>query len=274
MLEVAIGDLVFSFSDTRIKAIGIATGVAETSQKPHRDYNGTNWSQDGWLVPVTFIELNNRIRPKDHIEAIRPHLPARYSPLQASGDGLQSVYLAEVPSSMADVLLELIGDESKLTLNKLQQESSNAAEEDDDELLVKAIRGRTDIGATTKEQLVKSRRGQGVFKANVRLNEKGCRITKVEDPAHLRASHIKPWRDSSDEEKLNGCNGLLLAPHVDHLFDKGMISFSDNGDLLVSSQFDASILTAWGIPAILNVGPFNAEQVKFLAYHRQKFHFL
>ncbi|NHV27587.1 hypothetical protein HAV18_15185 [Burkholderia sp. D-99] len=144
---------------------------------------------------------------------------------------------------------------------------------DEDEEHLEAIRGRTDIGATTKEQLVKSRRGQGLFKANVRLNERRCRVTKIEDPAHLRASHIKPWRDSSDEEKLNGCNGLLLAPHVDHLFDKGAISFADNGDLLVSPLLDSSVLIAWGIPAVLNVGPFNPEQAKFLLYHREKYHF-
>lgn len=144
---------------------------------------------------------------------------------------------------------------------------------DEDEEHLEAIKGRTDIGAVTKEQLVKSRRGQGVFKANVRLNETRCRVTKIEDLAHLRASHIKPWRDSTDEEKLNGCNGLLLAPHVDHLFDKGAISFADNGDLLVSPLLDSSILAAWSIPAALNVGPFNSEQAKFLLYHREKYQF-
>ena len=113
----------------------------------------------------------------------------------------------------------------------------------------KAIKGRTDIGATTKEQLVKSRRGQGVFRSNVRLNEKGCRVTGVTDPQHLRASHIKPWKDSTDEEKLDGCNGLLLAPHIDHLFDKGQITFTNNGDLLVSPRMDRAVLAKWGVLA-------------------------
>ena len=92
-----------------------------------------------------------------------------------------------------------------------------------DDIEEKAIKGRTDIGATTKSRLVKSRLGQGIFKDNVRRNEKGCRVTGVTDLKHLRASHIKPWRDSSDEEKLDGCNGLLLAPHIDHLFDMGTL---------------------------------------------------
>jgi len=133
----------------------------------------------------------------------------------------------------------------------------------------KAIKGRTDIGATTKEQLVKSRRGQGVFRSNVWLNEMGCRVTGVTDPHHLRASHIKPWKDSTDEEKLDGCNGLLLSPHIDHLFDKGHITFTNNGDLRVSPRMDRAVLAKWGILVPMNVGPFNTSQSEFLDYHRR-----
>ncbi len=140
---------------------------------------------------------------------------------------------------------------------------------DNEDAQEEAIKGRTDIGPTTKVQLVLARRGQGIFRANVKLNEKCCRITGVDDPKHLKASHIKPWRDSSDQEKLNGCNGLFLAPHVDHLFDKGMISFSNAGELLVSSHLQAGLLKAWGIPGKMNVGVFKLGQTKFLAYHRK-----
>lgn len=267
MTEVNIGDVIFSFCDTRIKAIGVAVGKAETSTKPDFGDAGASWANDGWLVPVEFKELHSQIRPKDHIDAIRPHLPAKYSPLQHSGDGLQSVYLAAVPESMAEVLASLIGLEFLTTLGALKgelDEAEHAADQQEE-----AIRGRTDIGATTKVQLVNARRGQGVFKANVRLNEKKCRITGVTDPLHLRASHIKPWKDSSDEEKLNGCNGLLLAPHIDHLFDRGLISFSPDGGLLISRQLDRTILAQWGIPESKNVGSFNLDQIQFLRYHEQ-----
>lgn len=267
MREVAVGDVIFSFCDTRIKAIGVAVGRAETSPKPDFGAAGASWSQEGWLVPVEFKELRSQTRPKDNITLIRPHLPTKYSPLQNSGDGLQSVYLAEVPAPMAAVLADLIGAEYSSALKELQGEADEVEVVGDQQ--EEAIKGRTDIGATTKDQLVKSRRGQGVFKANVRLNEKGCRVTGVTDPQHLRASHIKPWKDSTDEEKLNGCNGLLLAPHIDHLFDKGQISFSDNGDLLVSPKLDRSVLAKWGISEAMNVGPFNTHQSVFLEYHRR-----
>jgi hypothetical protein len=49
------------------------------------------------------------------------------------------------------------------------------------------------------------------------MNESRCRVTGVDDKAHLRASQITPWKDCTNTEKVHGCNGLLLAPHVDHL---------------------------------------------------------
>lgn len=263
MKEVRPGDLIFSYCATRIKAIGIATGPAESAPKPDFGQAGSNWSNDGWLVPVDYTELSNTIRPKDHMDILRPLLPSKYSPLQINGDGLQSVYLAHVPLQMAEVLITLIGEEYLAITdraNDLQQQAVCAVVEE-------GIIGRTDIGATMKEQLVKSRRGQGLFKINVRRNEKACRVTGVTDPRNLRASHIKPWKDCSDIEKLNGCNGFMLAPHVDHLFDRGFISFADNGDLIVSPKLDRSILQRWGIPEVLNVGSVQ-NQAAFLAYHR------
>lgn len=265
MTDVQPGDVVFSFCDTLIKAVGIATGRAKSATKPVFDKGGGNWSDAGWCVPVEFTELARAVRPKDHIARIRPYLPPKYSPLQGNGNGLQSVYLTHVPKRMAEILIDLIGQEYYAIVDRsrqIEQENFCAAIED-------AIVGRTDIGPTMKEQLVKSRRGQGLFKINVRRNEKACRVTGVTDPRNLRASHIKPWKDCSDLEKLNGCNGLMLAPHIDHLFDRGWISFSDDGQLMISPFLDRDILVRWGIPEVLNVGSFH-KQAAFLAYHRER----
>jgi len=266
MKDVLPGDIVFSFCDTRIKAIGIAVATAESSPKPDYGKSGASWLKDGWLVSVEFKELNNKIRPKNNISLLLPHLPAKYSPLQTNGNGLQSVYLTKVPSEMADVLIDIIGNEYFLVFRQLQNKTDLFdITEDSDEI---DIRGRTDIGETTIDQLIKSRRGQGVFKANVRLNEKCCRITKICDQKHLIASHIKPWKDCTDVEKLDGCNGLLLAPHIDHLFDKGYLSFEDNGDIICSSKLSHDVLQAWSVSANNNVGPFNSNQKNYLRYHR------
>jgi predicted restriction endonuclease len=132
------------------------------------------------------------------------------------------------------------------------------------------IRQRTDIDQTDKEQLVKARRGQGIFKSTLQMIEKRCRITGLKDSVHLRASHIKPWCKCDDFERLDGNNGLLLSPHIDHLFDRGFISFKDSGDLLVADLLKEQVLKTWGISPKLNAGRFRPEQIKYLEYHRRE----
>jgi len=267
MTQVQPGDLIFSFSDTFIKAVGVATDTAATAPKPTEFGSaGANWDDTGWFVPVDFSELKTKVRPKDHIEALRPTLPDRYSPLQANGNGNQTVYLAEVPEPMAAVLMRLLGDDSALiaaaAVTAIGQVANNQAEI--------SILSRSDIPQTTKEQLIRARRGQGMFRSRVELIERGCRVTRLSIREHLRASHIKPWRDSTDSEKLDGANGLLLAPHIDHLFDRGYITFENDGNLLISPQLESEARLALGIPQSLNVGAFSAAQQLYLEHHREQ----
>lgn len=88
---------------------------------------------------------------------------------------------------------------------------------------------------------------------------------------HLRASHCKPWRDATNEERLDGENGLLLTPNADHLFDRGFIGFEDNGDVLISPVAHAESLGRMGLDSSrpLNVGPFAAGQRRYLEFHRE-----
>jgi putative restriction endonuclease len=81
-------------------------------------------------------------------------------------------------------------------------------------------------------------------------------------------SHIKPWRDATDEQRLDGSNGLLLSPHVDHLFDQGYITVSPSHQLSIVPDVRDKLLDAWGIDAGANVGEFSREQSAYLDYHR------
>ena len=85
----------------------------------------------------------------------------------------------------------------------------------------------------------------------------------------MRASHIKPWSQSDDKEKLDGFNGLLLSPHVDHLFDKGFITFEDNGNLCTSKLLSFKVLAQWNLEKVRNVGDFTEEQQHYLNFHRE-----
>ena len=142
------------------------------------------------------------------------------------------------------------------------------ADEGEFDSIEASLRMRMEISETEKVQLVKSRRGQGLFKANVLLVESACRVTGVTQVSMLRASHVKPWSKSDDREKIDGFNGLLLAPHVDHLFDKGHITFESKGAMVLSPILDTEILDRWGIPQVLNVGSFSSEQSEYLNYHQ------
>lgn len=268
MKEVQPGDVIFSFCDTKIKAIGRVTSPAETQPQPEFRKFNRGWSTQGWFVETDFAELDNQIRPKDHIDKIRDLLPSKYSPLQQNGNGIQSVYLANVPTEMATILIQLIGSEASNKIDYLV-DIENVLERPSDDLDNEIVE-RTDIGEVEQIRLLRSRRGQGVFKRNVMLHEKGCRVTNVTDIRHLRASHIQPWSLSDDKQKLSGSNGLLLSPHIDHLFDKGWISFGDKEEIMVSKNLTSGLPSAWGIDLDHKVGKFTDSQSEFLEFHRTK----
>lgn len=73
----------------------------------------------------------------------------------------------------------------------------------------------------------------------------------------------------NNREKLDGNNGLLPAPHIDHLFDKGFISFEDDGRLLRSEALPQSVQDAWGLIPEAKSTPFSESQTLYLAYHRE-----
>jgi hypothetical protein len=133
---------------------------------------------------------------------------------------------------------------------------------------------RTDLEETVKQALRSERRGQHLFRARVLQREQACRLTGVDNPAHLRASHIKPWAKANPRERLDENNGLMLAPHVDHLFDRAYISFNDDGTLLVLNDQIHQLLKLWGIDidkAQSTRKPFNSEQCVYLDHHRERF---
>jgi hypothetical protein len=264
MTEVSPGDIIFSYSGTLIMAVGVAQRAAYSAPKPDFESAGENWSNVGWYLETEFSELASPIRPKDFLAQFRPHLGAKYAPLRENGDGKQNLYLTEISKALAELILTL----SNAPIISILKENAPIADPDslfDQEIEMRMVHAETEL---EKVQLVKARRGQGIFKANVRLVEKGCRVTGVSDVRHLRASHIKPWASSTNQEKLDGHNGLLLSPHIDHLFDRGFISFKDSGELITSSKLNQVILAKWSIELSVNAGNFSLSQKQYLEYHR------
>jgi len=149
-----------------------------------------------------------------------------------------------------------------LTTEDTIEEELNAAHE-------RALALRTMTGPLDVQQLINARRGQGVFRSNLEKIEKYCRVTGLRSVRHLRASHIKPWRVSEDDEKIDGHNGLLLSPHCDHLFDRGWVTFTDEGTLVLSKLLEQEVLMSWRIEPPVDPDRFLPRQMEYLEYHRE-----
>jgi putative restriction endonuclease len=279
MREVAPGDVIFSFQGTHIRALGVAQSHCYEAPKPSEfGTAGTNWSDIGWKVEVRYFELQNQIRPADDMAILQPLLPSRYSPLQQTGRGNQSVYLTHVPENLATALVGLIGFEARELMrgNYVSEQPGLELAMPDilrwEDYVADTIAEDDAIPETEREALIMARRGQGKFKKNVQLHESRCRVTGVDRIEHLIASHCKPWRDcGSNQERLDGENGLLLTPSIDHLFDRGFITFENNGQLLMSAVAHKESLRRMGVPVdkVRNVGSFSEGQKSYLEFHRE-----
>lgn len=282
MREVAPGDVIFSFANTLISAISVAQSTAyEAPKPPEFGAVGPNWSDIGWKVVVRYFCLGNKMRPADHMERLAKLMPKTYAPLQTSGRGNQGVYLTSLPDDLADELVALIGQEAReiIHANRVSDQDDPAMADSpvdviewEDHLTEKLSSDQT-LSSTEREAVILARRGQGIFKRNVQMIETKCRITGVSRPEHLIASHCKPWRDcDSNKERLDGENGLLLTPNIDHLFDRGLISFEGNGDLLIAPVSHRDSLSRMGVPVngVTRVGVFSEGQRAYLDYHRER----
>lgn len=125
--------------------------------------------------------------------------------------------------------------------------------------------------STEAERMVLQRVGQDLFRiALLDFWHGRCCVTGLAVPSLLRASHIKPWaKCASDNERLDVFNGLLLAPHIDALFDAGWVSFSDQGGLLVSKELSSAARQHLGVIAEWSIQELAPSHSVYLMYHRQ-----
>ena len=126
-----------------------------------------------------------------------------------------------------------------------------------------------DSGSTTTNVEIEARLGQGKYRQGVIALWRKCAVTEFDHIDLLVASHIKPWRQSSDLERVDPNNGLLLSPSLDRLFDRGYISFADDGSLITSSLIDWHDLRKLGIDDTMKLYKIEAACLPYLKFHRQ-----
>ena len=128
---------------------------------------------------------------------------------------------------------------------------------------------------TEAERLVVQRIGQDVFRQALLAYWGGhCPLTGISDPALLRASHIVPWAEcTTDAERLDIHNGLLLSALWDAAFDAGLVSFADDGAVLVSPTLGAAATAALGTACGSTLHGLTARHRGNLAWHRARYGF-
>ncbi|MFC5389919.1 HNH endonuclease [Brevundimonas bullata] len=285
MRRASPGDVVMSYANGQVAWVGRVAEFAFTAPKPAEFGNvGSYWDHEGWLLPVYWTPLSPPVRPKAMIQRLGPLLPQKYSPISAlTGNGNQKAYLASVPSEVFDmVVAEAVFSADVLARGGGNSLTFDAVTEMLDDAIQKGLEVDATLDSTIKETVIQARRGQGAFRKNVEARERACRLTGITNPALLIASHIKPWRVCrTAAERLDGANGLLLTPDADHLFDRGFISFGDDGDVLVSPRVPDDDLRRLGFEnlmrqrsgmsesaAIWRMDAFGAAHSKYLGYHR------
>lgn len=202
----------------------------------------------GWGKKLTVSEYNrilkivldfgntiSELRPRDMVD-----LQSFYYVLMAYGDkDLPDYTVEDFPSELTDLA------EAKDSFRELDE--------------------------TEREAVISSRLGQGLFRANLIKYWEGCAVTGCKNFDVLIASHIKPWRMCSNKERLDTHNGLLLIPNLDKLFDKELITFEDNGKILISSRLSGDDLLRLKITPDMRLRrKLSKEQLSYIRFHREE----
>jgi hypothetical protein len=153
-----------------------------------------------------------------------------------------------------------------LAAKLIPSETMQLAEEPADYAVIsEAGMNSIDRQVTTKSRGI----AQRLFRGNLlRLWQGSCAVTSVQEPRVLRSSHIKPWTDSSVPEKVDHFNGLLLVPNLDTLFNEGLISFQNDGRILVSADWRSDDRRRMHITPDLNLRKVHPESWPYLEFHR------
>jgi len=125
---------------------------------------------------------------------------------------------------------------------------------------------------TERKGLVTSRIGQGYYRQQIleKWNNK-CSVTGCETTEILISSHIVPWKDCNDQERLDVGNGILLSPNLDSLFDKHFISFQDTGEIMISDSLSDDDLDSLGVDSKMKLESVTDDMKSYLSRHREVF---
>ncbi|MBX3059741.1 MAG: HNH endonuclease [Anaerolineae bacterium] len=234
----------------------------------------------------------DELRKSDDSESVMVlrNQPRRHSPgyserkknieiIQSGASGFGVLCKAVDPSTSGPRQIESFDHSWLLRFGRIQQEQDGFYAEVADRVNVRVLISPVDdlktimrakITSTEKDALISARNGQGGFRNDVlaRWGNK-CAVTGATTLDVIRASHIKPWRYSSNAERLDPDNGLPLIASLDALFDAGFIAFDTDGTILISPSLSKSERKIFNLDnARLAKKP--SHNNKYLAFHREE----
>ena len=261
MQEVKKGDHIFHYVKGAIVAISSVTEDCKETGRP----GSTDVSNQGkgYLVAAEYRELETPLLINEHIVEISPFLPKKYSAFQEDGSGNPG-YLYPCNEELTLKLLECI---SLLNIYVPSEEQL--------ELAIEVVR-RTEhhplvtlIAEMALEAKTKIERGEQQFRKRLLpLWNNQCPVCGIELDALLKASYAKPWKDSSDPERLNPYNGIVLCSNHDAMFLSGFITISATGKLQVAKRISEEEYPLYGLAKGLKI-PVYPENESFLKWHKK-----
>ena len=172
----------------------------------------SQWAKECGAVGQSLLDINSFIQFQSVSTQIQT-FPI-FIERNTKGNGMYRAAL----NAYADYLADVSGDQITAEVQEINEDKT--------------------LSKTEKETLISARLGQGKFRQQLIEQWQGCAVTGFRNTRLLVASHIKPWRASNNQERLDPNNGLLLLPNIDKAFDLGFISFENKGNVLISHELE------------------------------------
>lgn len=251
-----ISDKTKLYDDRVIEDIYHYTGMGQTGDQKMSGQNLTLAESNQNGVEIHFFEV---MKPREYTYRGQVQLAGEpYKAQQKDQDGRQRLVW----------IFPLRLQDSKATFTKLFSTTNDKQELQDELEDIQQVESLS-IKQTEKERLIKARIGQGKFKKLLIQRECKCALCGVTDSRMLIASHIKPWSTSTNEERLDVHNGLLLCPNHDALFDKQLISFSTQGEITISPTIDETARIFMNVNKKMQV-TLTEKQLEYMEDHFKK----
>lgn len=263
MTEVKQGDRIFHYVKGNIVAISIALEGCITASKPSIMQSHNRWRDEGFLVKLEYHELETPVNVSEKFNQILHLLPVKYSPFQQDAGGNQG-YLYPCNEELAIKFVELISELNIYQINEEQLELSiDDVRRTENNTLIPVI------AETESEAKTKIRLGQQKFRKDLFPLWKGkCALCGINLSELLRASHSKPWKDSTNIERIDPYNGILLCCNHDALYDKGLITFDGQGCLNISSVIRSDDYFMYGLEPTTKI-QLHSEHKVYFKWHKK-----